>query len=129
MKKPRRKGPPSRLRYEKKKPTISCRVPKEIYDRLTAAKKSEKSSFADILKIGLGTIEIQRQDEAAVRKTAYADGFKNGYAKAERLYKVTYPCSVCGQTIELSSDGERQAASAYMRERQWRHGECANRGR
>lgn len=125
MKKPRRKGPPSRLRYEKRNPTISCRVPREVYDRLVAVKKSEKGSFASILKTGLGMIEAQRRKEAEIRKAALDQGYKNGYALAERRYKVTYPCSACGETIELSSNDEKQAAVAYMRQQGWRHRECA----
>ena len=48
----KRKVPPSRIKYENNHPTVSCRVSKEIYDRLTESKKLDGKSFADILKIG-----------------------------------------------------------------------------
>ena len=32
----KRKAPPSRIKYENNHPTVSCRVSKEIYERLTA---------------------------------------------------------------------------------------------
>ncbi len=48
---------PSRAKYEQNHPTVSCRVSKDIYDKLTQAKQADGKSFADILKLGLGIIQ------------------------------------------------------------------------
>lgn len=120
---------PSRARYEQAHPTVSCRVPREIYDRLQKARVAEGKSLADILKIGLGILEVQVKEEGEVKKRGHAEGYKKGYAEAERLYKVTYPCCVCGGIIEISSKEEKQAASRYMREHRWGHQRCAERER
>ncbi|MBF8267727.1 MAG: hypothetical protein HW388_1235 [Dehalococcoidia bacterium] len=54
-----RKTPPSRVRYETANPTVSCRVPTEVYDRLQAVKEAEGRNCADVLKIGLGILEAR----------------------------------------------------------------------
>jgi len=133
MAKATKRQPPSRVRYEQSNPTVSCRIPREVYDRLQAVKKAEDKSFADILKIGLGILELQEQGEREIRRQSRADGYKEGYAEgfaeAERLYKVTYPCCICGETIEITSREAKQAASEYMRKSGWGHIACHERRR
>lgn len=121
------KKAPSRVRYEQAHPTVSCRVPKEVYDRLRSVKKTEDKSFADILKMGLGITEVKAGEEGKIRKKVYIDGYRKGYVEAERLYKITYPCSVCGKTIELTSTNAKQVASGYMQEHGWGHRACHER--
>ena len=61
-----KKKPPSRLRYEQSHPTISCRLPREIYDRLQEMRQQEGGSFTDILKIGLEILQSKtKKDEKA----------------------------------------------------------------
>ena len=115
---------PSRVRYEQGHPTVSCRLPREVYDKLRAVMDAEDKSFADILKIGLGILKVQLKEEAEVRKKGHVEGYRKGYAEAERLYKVTYPCSVCRKTIVLSSEEAKHAASEYMQEHGWAHIAC-----
>ena len=119
---------PSRVRYEQGHPTVSCRVPMEVYDKLQKAKEAEGKSFADIMKIGLGIIEARMKEEGEVRTKAYNQGYNNGYAEAKLLYMVTYPCTVCGETIELKSEKAKEAASEYMQEHGWGHGACHKKG-
>ena len=115
-----RKKPPSRLRYEQGHPTVSCRVTKEIFDRLQDIKQREKRSFADILKVGLGILKLDSEKE----DKAYRRGYDKGYKKAENEFKVTYPCSVCGKIMSLDSEDERRAAAEYMKAHGWAHHEC-----
>jgi len=119
MTKDKRK-PPSRIKYEESHPTVSCRVPKEIYNSLQDIKKREGRSLTDILKVGLGILEskVKKEDEA------YSRGYDKGYRKAELEFKVTYPCSVCRKTIALRGKDAKQAASEYMEEHGWGHAEC-----
>lgn len=132
MAKAGKKNPPSRVRYEQRHPTVSCRIPKDVYDRLQAVKAAEGKSFADVLKIGLGILEVRVKEEGEVRKQAHAQGYKKGhaegygkgYAEAENLYKVTYPCSVCRKTLMVTSTNEKEAIKKYMQEHSWGHAEC-----
>src|SRR3990172_3407277 len=112
--KAKRKLPPSRIRYEERNPTVSCRVPQEIYDRLVAAKEVEGKSFADILKIGLGEQEVQAKKVKAARQQGRDEGYKKGYAEAESRYKVTYHCSQCRQPVVVDSLIEKEAIDKYM---------------
>jgi predicted CopG family antitoxin len=122
-----KRKPPSRVKYEGSHPTVSCRVPKEVYDRLQAAKEAEGRSFVDFLKTGLGIIEVQAKEEGEVRKQAHAEGYKRGYADAERTFKVTYPCTVCRKTLTVTSPKEKEAIRQYMQEHGWGHKECHDR--
>jgi len=103
-----KRKPPSRIKYEQSHPVISCRVPMEIYDRLQDIKQRDGKSFTDILRIGLRIREskAKREDEA----------YSEGYEEAEREFKVTYACSVCGKTIALRGKEAKQATSEYMEE-------------
>lgn len=119
--------PPARDRYEKSHPVISFRVDKELYDRLKAVKKVEGRSMADILKAGLGLIEVKIRTEKEIWQQGYDEGQLNGYELAESEYKVTYPCSICGKSIEVTTDEEKKAIATYMREHGWGHADCINR--
>ncbi len=124
MAKATKKKAPSRIRYEASHPTVTCRVSKEIYDRLEAVKKAEGKSFADVLKIGLNIVEPLIKKAKEARDLGWDEGFQGGYSEAERLYKVTYSCSVCGEMVELTDEEEKKAAAAYMTEAGGRHSEC-----
>lgn len=118
---------PSRVRYEQTHPTVSCRVSREVYSVLQKVKVAEGKSFADILKVGLDIIEAKTREEGEIRKKSYTEGYQKGYSNAECKYKITYPCSVCGEAIELSSREAKQAVSEYMQEHGWGHRACHER--
>ena len=124
-----KKKSPSRVRYEQAHPTVSCRVPQKVYDRLQAVKEMEGKSFADILKVGLGLLEVRAKGEAEIRKQGYAEGYKKGYAEAEGTYKVTYPCNVCRKVLTVTSTNEKEAIKQYMQENGWGHQECHEKSR
>lgn len=128
MVKAAKKKAPSRVRYEQSHPTVSCRVAKELYDRLQIVKQTEDKSFTDILKIGLGILEVQVKEEGGVRKKGYAEGYRKGYAEAERLFKVTYLCSVCRKMLTVTSRDEKEAIKTYMQEHNWGHRACHEKG-
>jgi predicted CopG family antitoxin len=119
-----KKKSPSRVRYEQAHPTVSCRVPQKIYDRLQAVKEMEGRSFADILKVGLGLLEVRAKGEAEIRKQGHAEGYKRGYAEAEGIYKITYPCNVCGKILAVTSTNAKEDIRQYMQENGWGHREC-----
>lgn len=116
--------PPSRIRYEQAHPTISCRVAKEIYDRLKTLKESEGRSFADILKIGLGIVEVKIKEEKEILEEGYIEGFQAGYEEAEDLYKITFPCPDCGNSVEIATKESKQAVIDFAQEQGWGHKRC-----
>lgn len=118
---------PSRIRYEQGHPTVSCRVSRDIYDRLQKAKDAEGKSFADILKLGLGKLEVRLKKLEEARKQGGDEGYKKGFADAKLRYRVNYRCSVCGQVMEVTSKEEKEAIREYMREKGWAHTECLER--
>jgi hypothetical protein len=119
---------PSRVRYENSHPTISCRVSKDIYERLYEI-RLEGQSLADIFKVGLRILEPKIQGIQAARREGHEQGYKHGFGEAEERYKVTYICKICNLPIELTTDKEKQCAASYMQEKGWGHVDCHNRSR
>ena len=111
---------PSRLRYEEGHPTVSCRVSQDTCVRLRKAKETEEKSFADILKIGLGILETKQKKESELIRI----GYKKGYADAESVFKITYPCNICGKTITVTGHDDNKVIRQYLWERGWGHPEC-----
>ncbi len=124
MPKVTKRPPPSRLKYEQNHPTVSCRVSKEIYDRLVEAKEVEGKSFSDILKIGLGKQEVQAKKVRESKKQGWDEGYKKAYADAAIRYKVIYHCNVCGKEMEVIHENEKKAVDQFMLEHGWGHNEC-----
>jgi hypothetical protein len=124
-----KRKPPSRIRYEQSHPTVSCRVPRKLYDKLRKAKGTDGTSFADILKIGLGILEVRAQNEAELTRKGYGSGYKKGYADAESAFKISYACSICRGILTVTSKDEKEAIKAYMQEHGWGHRECHERRR
>ena len=96
--------PPSRVRYEESHPTVSCRVPKALYDKLNAIRHAGDRSFADILKVGLRLLEPKVMSAADARKEGHTEGYTEGYAAAVAKFRVTFPCNVCGEPIEVTRE-------------------------
>ncbi len=120
----KRKLPPSRIRYEQNNPTVSCRVPLEVYERLQAVREAEGKSFADLLKIGLEIVEPKIKTARKARTEGFDEGYEEGYADAEHKYKVTYACRKCRKTTEITSQAEKEAVKSYMEEQGWGHNKC-----
>ncbi len=116
--------PPSRIRYDQQHPVVSFRVPKELYDRLEAVKKTEGKSTTDVLKIGVGLLIAKIRAEAAIKQEGYDQGYDKAAQGAHELFAVTYRCSVCGKIIEIESDEAKKAAGEYMTEHGWGHTDC-----
>jgi len=129
MLKGKRKKPPSRVKYEQKHPTVSWRISKELYDRLQAVKEAEGKSTTDVLKVGVGLLEVKVSEEKEAREEGYHEGYGKGYEDAVALYKVTFPCSICRKTIGVTDKTTKEAIRSYMMQREWGHAECINRRR
>lgn len=118
----KKKRTPSRIKYDKKHPIVSIRITPELDYRLKAAKKAGRS-IADILKIGLGLIEVKTKGEPDLMVQGYNEGFEF----ARNMYLVTYKCSVCRGEMEVEYKEEKKAIAEYMRQAGWGHGECVGR--
>ena len=123
MAKVRKHKAPSRIRYEQSHPTVSCRVPREIYNRLVKA-KAEGNSFSDILKLGLGILDVRVKKLGEARKRGWKEGYNKGFADAKTRYLVSYCCNICGERIEVTSKEEKSSIREYMKEKRWAHTEC-----
>ena len=127
MAKDKTRKTPSRVKYEQKHPTVSFRVSKDLYDRLQAVKEAEGKSITDVLKVGVGLLEVKVSKEKEAKRQGYEEGFEKGCEEAEELYKVTYPCKVCRRTLVVTSAKEKEAIRRYMLEYGWGHADCVNR--
>jgi flagellar biosynthesis/type III secretory pathway protein FliH len=76
--------------------------------------------------VGIGLLEAKVNKEQEAKKQGYEKGYGDGYEEAEALYKVTFPCSICGKTLTVMSKKEKDAIKRYMREHGWGHAECIN---
>jgi hypothetical protein len=118
---------PSRLKYEENHPTVSFRISKALHDRLDLVKKAEGKSTTDVLKVGLGLLEVKVANENEARRQGLKRGYAQGYQEAASRYKVTFPCRVCRKTMEVTEPKEKEAIKGYMLEHGWEHAQC-NRG-
>ena len=125
----KKRKPPSREKYERENRVISFRAPKEIFASLQEVKDKEGRSYLDIIKVGLGRLEVRLRAEKEVRQIAYDEGWEKGVTEAMDLYTVTYPCSVCGREIEVTTDEEKDDIRVCMRNHGWGHAECHNKRR
>ena len=93
---PRKKQvPPSRKRYDQQHPT----------------------SLADVLKEALG-----RQKPST--ETAYIRGLAIGREEASEMFRVEFPCAICGVICTVKSSQEKEAIASYMVEHGWAHPSC-----
>jgi len=115
---PRKKQvPPSRKRYDQQHPTVSARVPLQIYDQLQELKRLSGKSLADVLKEALG-----RQKPST--ETAYIRGLAIGREEASEMFRVEFPCAICGVICTVQSSQEKEAIASYMVEHGWAHPSC-----
>ena len=112
----RKKGPPSREKYERQHPTVSARLPAETRDKLLAALAAHNMSLADALKVLAGELEVRAIPLDQARHL--------GFEEAKKAYMVVYPCSICGDQIAAASPKEKEAAGRYMVQNGWGHGRC-----
>ena len=114
------KRTPSRIRYEQKRPTFSFRTYEELKARIQEVKEVGGISNINIVEAGVGLFEVKNRKEKEVRDQAYEEG----YEEAKNLYMVTYPCEICGKTIEVMSTKQKAAIRRYMLKYGWGHADC-----
>jgi hypothetical protein len=124
MAKSKKKKMPSRIKYEQAHPVRSLRIPKVLDDKLREIQEKENVSLLDILKAGAGLFEVKIRAEEEIRKNAYQEGHFKGFTLAQSLYKVTFPCSVCGETMQVNTKEIKEAVREFLIANRWGHSDC-----
>ncbi|QRF75303.1 hypothetical protein Thermo_00797 [Thermoplasmatales archaeon] len=79
----------------------------------------------DFSKAGVKLPSLEKLSYENGKKSGQAKGWEDGYKDGEEDFKITYPCSICGKSIEMKPGGDDHKAMAeYMREHGWQHGSC-----
>ncbi len=112
---------PSRERYEKENPTVSGRMLKEKRDKLCANLAKSGRTLSDALN--------SLADDLELKVKPIDEAMKASYEEAKNLYMVTYPCSVCGEPIAITSKKAKEAVMEFMIEHVWGHAKCHERKR
>jgi len=103
---------PSQKKYNESHPTVSVRVSRELYDKLSELRRVSGKSLGDVLREAVGK-------QVPSTKQAYL----TGYNAAKSKYQVAYRCCVCGKTIIVNTENERNAIARFMGQT-WHCGEC-----
>jgi flagellar biosynthesis/type III secretory pathway protein FliH len=131
------KKSPSRVRYEESHPTVSARVDKELYDRLTDVRELAGKSFADIFREAQEFQEVAAEGAFLMgeehgfslgREEGYDAGLAEGRKAARQQYVVSYKCCECGRLLEVVSREEKALAREAMEEHGWHHVNCPTNG-
>ena len=109
--------PPSRVRYEEKNPTVSCRVSRLLYNRLKVLRAQGNNSLGDMLREAL---EAQHPET----DRAFLKGYHEGHDDAEKIYRLYYQCSVCNAPLALDDEPGKRSAARYMTQNGWGHKTC-----
>ena len=77
--------PPSRVRYEKSHPTVTARLPRNLYEEIRSLKATGRLSVADIIKIGLDKAKPAVQEAYKKgHKTGFHEGYTRGWDEARK---------------------------------------------
>jgi predicted DNA-binding protein len=105
--------PPSRQKYEAANPTISIRVPLQLYQQLKMLRKWSGKSLGDILR------EALKAQGPSVK-----DAYLKGYNAAKAKYEVTFNCCICHASIIIEDPDTKKGVLKLIDENQWGHTEC-----
>ncbi len=137
-----RHSPPSRARYAAQHPTIGVHVDKPTYQKLLELRERSGLSLGQLVRQALKVVEndvemvlltgrgegyLQGFEEGRAR--GYKEGWAAGNTKALQLYRLTYPCNVCHQAIELRvGSTAAQVGVEALADQGWGHADCHGRG-
>ena len=115
------KKPPSRINYELAHPLVTTRVDLETYDSLQEHRRNGQS-YADILRIGLDKQEAY--NAPLLEKIAELE--LEALQLEELLEKrtITYPCSRCGEPIQVQWDSEKEVCIQALIKAGFYHRNC-----
>jgi hypothetical protein len=116
---------PSRVKYEKKNPAITLRVPLEFKIKIDKMAETTGKSISLIVYDILSGAE---NNFSAAFKKFEKDIFDKGYRNGQKDWAIWYYCSICknGIYIKPNSD-DHKATMRYMEEQGWGHKECQDK--
>ena len=117
--------PPSRVRYEKSHPAISCRLNKETYDLLKQQLEELGGvSVAGFVKDALGRLQLKMpepEDTERVREEAT----REGYSQATREWQIWYYCNVCKKKVIVKPNSvDHKRIIGFAKQNYWAHESC-----
>jgi hypothetical protein len=122
------------VRYADSHPSITVHFDLDTYGKVMSLRERSGVTANQLVRQALGSVErhvdaIQAQGREANleegRKAGYLEGYKVGYAKAVAMYRLTYPCAVCGQPIALRvGDKDAVEVADHLTEEGWAHSTC-----
>lgn len=98
------KDPPSKKRYDRRKPVVSFRVSKEELDKLDKMREGSGLSRGQFLKRTFG---LEFENERQILEKEYVKGFQ----KAKEIHAIYVTCDGCGKPIHI--EPRLQAALDY----------------
>jgi hypothetical protein len=110
--------PPSRIRYEKSHPCVTCRVSQAEYDQLDKIRQTQGKSFRQLLLTGAQMIDETVGDQEA----AYREGWDD--AKKDPIPLGV--CPSCGKpmTWKLANEKDRQLLAETIETAGIAHSKC-----
>ena len=132
----------SKDRYAANHPAITVHFDLDTYNRLIALRDATGLSLNELVRAALDSLEAQvatllergrregvavgtKIGEAAGKKVGYDEGWKVGYLKAKATFRLTYPCGVCGEPVEVrAGNPEAKEATQALVEGRWVHSDC-----
>lgn len=132
----KRKYPEAIRRYRLKNPTVSAVLTATLKEMLNHVRgeRSYGQAVQDIITGALKPADIYAKRLEDANKTIQAKDKiiqeKNGKIKELGTeienYKITFPCNVCGDELEITADDKDllDDVREYLRENGWGHVEC-----
>ena len=101
---------PSRIKYEENNPAITCRVPKELKEKIEKMKKMTGKSISQIIVEILTNAEID---------------FSKVVEKVKEENAIWFYCKKCKKKVYIIPNSKcHNEMIRYMEEHGWCHGEC-----
>ena len=115
--------PPARVRYEQSHPTVSFRLPRDLYDQLKEGLANREVTFADFVKEALDAQQFKMPDIARIKRLAH----DKGYREAKEKYQIWCFCAGCRERINITPNSNiHNAVIRLLREAGWGHEACVS---
>lgn len=115
---------PSQKRYDERNPTLSFRLDRDEYNKITALSRRSGTPMRTLVREAVGL--LVKQDRYS---QGYKDGRKGGYERAREEFEIQYPCAKCGKMMTMQpGDEDHKAMQRLMKENHWTHENCPKKG-
>jgi hypothetical protein len=116
---------PSRVKYEKKNPAITLRIPLEFKIKIDKMAETTGKSISQIVYEILSNAE---KNFSTAFKKLEKDNFDKGYLKGQKDWAIWYYCKICKKIMYIIPNAtDHKALIEYIEEQGWGHKECHDR--